>query len=847
MIKKLLSFSISILITVLISLPVEPFTVVHAEDGSGYISQMAVSKSEIVSGDTLSIKVKLNSLKIATSFDLIYSGPPYTYDTDIYLNYNNTSGYYEANVKLDNSFNTGLWRCSEMQINFDDYTSLEIYSTQFYSSEIYLTADLKPLGFNVHPNTVDLDMFNNNFYITTDKSNAAAAETVNYSINAGYYPDMSSEIIGGGIQLVNTDDNTIVTLPIVKGTDGKWSSAFKITDTLSNGYYEIQYAYFQFITGQTITIYNTNVYQGDAAYSQYMGGTVKVTNPVIDAQTLTASPASASPGQWVKLTVNRSKYPGTHGKPFDITYESSNQRFVKITFNLDSTGTTYEGQYFVTDYSDSGLYKPVGVSGLEGGSSIGTFTVIGKDKTPPVLTSLNINKNTFTQGETVKLTGQATDSESGVDKINVWYDSFLITLQNINGTFYGEKTFSRFDYPTTYTPTSIHAVDKAGNYSTGGIDYSKYTITLTQNPNLPAPTFNSLSINKNSFNNGEKAVFTAQMSNYAPDRPVTVELESETLRTTFDIKLYYNNGVYTGYFDLDKYTSTGKWYVSQVRYMTSPLITTIVYDKRYAAHVLNDVKDFSNCTFTVNGIDTAGYYITNGSNDALAVTTLKDTTVNGDIYVKQYHDLYISGTVKINGNLYIEGNLYNLGNLNVTGTIFARKRTSSDPAVNENGLFIDRGGSIGSSRISIGTSMMPSRLEFDTIKNSTITDVNGNYHIKGHIVPGRTLYINSFEISVDQKGYFDETIRRDSVSEATRTVDSITVKDGFGNTQVSTLRYVNSKFDINQDETIDLLDLAAASKYYNAKFDSSKYDLRSDVNKDGLIDIYDLAVISKNF
>jgi len=53
--------------------------------------------------------------------------------------------------------------------------------------------------------------------------------------------------------------------------------------------------------------------------------------------------------------------------------------------------------------------------------------------------------------------------------------------------------------------------------------------------------------------------------------------------------------------------------------------------------------------------------------------------------------------------------------------------------------------------------------------------------------------------------------------------------------------------DINQDDIVDVLDIALLANHYNNAIGQTNYNIIYDLNKDGIIDIYDLVLVSRSF
>jgi hypothetical protein len=81
---------------------------------------------------------------------------------------------------------------------------------------------------------------------------------------------------------------------------------------------------------------------------------------------------------------------------------------------------------------------------------------------------------------------------------------------------------------------------------------------------------------------------------------------------------------------------------------------------------------------------------------------------------------------------------------------------------------------------------------------------------------------------------------------ATTMLKAYAVKAGMTDSNVVTANYVISiPGDINQDGTVDLLDLTPISTYYNYRSGQTNWNAVYDLNDDGIIDIYDIVFLSE--
>ncbi|MGF9964021.1 Ig-like domain-containing protein [Bacillus rhizoplanae] len=309
------------------------------------------------------------------------------------------------------------------------------------------------------------------------------------------------------------------------------------------------------------------------------------------------------------------------------------------------------------------------------------------DVTKPVLKGITVDKKEATVGETVKISVDAEDTESGIKFLVLTYMKPITKNEYEVKLYYNQETkkyegllnvTDTFE-PGTWKIKYLFIYDYAGNVldaynkevSISGVDLTAGNFNITgTHPDVTAPTLNSIQLNKKEATSGD----TIKISIDATDEESGIKFLVLTYmmpitKKEYEVKLYYNQETkkYEGLFDVTDTFELGEW---KIKYL-------FIYD--YAGNVL----DAYNKEVSISGVDlTAGNFTVKEDPNPIqplpqkvvkTSTTWTNQTVEGDLYIGPNSTLTVNGNVTVNGDIYVLGSILNYGNLTVNGTIHARQ------------------------------------------------------------------------------------------------------------------------------------------------------------------------------
>ncbi|PGK52161.1 hypothetical protein CN918_30685 [Priestia megaterium] len=289
------------------------------------------------------------------------------------------------------------------------------------------------------------------------------------------------------------------------------------------------------------------------------------------------------------------------------------------------------------------------------------------DTTVPIFKSISVNKKTLGTGDTLKVSVDAEDVDSGIDTIVVDYffgndDREIIELHYNEETkkYEGSSPVNGKDFweNTTWKVYQILLTDKSGNqlmvYNTGvrqwpgsytpkTVDLSAATINIEGNDTTP-PVLNGLHVDKTNVSNGDKLTFivdaedadtgidygkieleNTEYHNASLNFPLTYNVETKKLETTVDV---------------DKEFTGGHWKVRRISLFDKNKSAAHIYNKETDAYY-NDAQDLSAGNFYVK--------------DTLppVISGFKD----GEVYTDNVTVEFNEGRALINGNTEWSGHV----------------------------------------------------------------------------------------------------------------------------------------------------------------------------------------------
>ncbi|QGS69460.1 hypothetical protein CV093_17730 [Oceanobacillus sp. 143] len=424
--------------------------------------------------------------------------------------------------------------------------------------------------------------------------------------------------------------------------------------------------------------------------------------------------------------------------------------------------------YYETDFTDNNnLY----------------FNVINEagDSKAPVVESVEVSPNEVGVGEQVTVKARATDENSGVKNVTVFFDSpsknrgvsIQLKYNETTKLWEGNYTIASLDEAGKWTFDFINAIDHAGNnkfyYETDFTDNNNlYFNVINEAGDSKAPVVESVEVSPNEVGAGERVTVKTRVTDKNSGvKNVTVFFDSPSKNRGVSIQLKYNETteLWEGNYTIASLDEVGKW--------TFDFINAIDRAGNNKFYYEADFKEHSNLNFTINpelniNDPDSPYYITTANEN------WSNKVIDKDVYIGPDSIITINGNVEITGDVYVYGALKSYGGLKINGTLNAKNVSYGySGSLNHGSVqFLGGSNSIGSTKVS----NQPYEIPFD-IFSENLTNETGSVQIEGKTLPFLDVYVQGQKVSLNNKGLFSTT-----VNNVTSNKIPFEIIDVFGNT-----------------------------------------------------------------
>ncbi|MEO2223839.1 Ig-like domain-containing protein [Priestia megaterium] len=503
-----------------------------------------------------------------------------------------------------------------------------------------------------------------------------------------------------------------------------------------------------------------------------------------------------------------------------VNYNSSTSYYEgEITIdNSVEPGEWYVGYVTVSDNADNTttIYGPI-----EGSNFIVKGTKA--DVTKPTIESVKTDKKEVKAGDTIHVQVKASDKESGVNSVYLYYKSPItgkykyirVNYNSSTGYYEGEITIDDSVEPGEWYVGYVTVSDNVDNTTTiyGPIAGSSFIVKdYTQDNNKP--TFNEIKVDNSKV----------EVDNY---NRITVKATDDTLVKSVTVNYIKPNSKKTEAIVLDKGSDqetffkewyvpsdaeVGEWKVASIEIVdlngNKTNVTTNIQDGNFT--ILKPIKPLDNYVVTSNEV-------------------WSNQVIDHDVYIGPNAILTIDGNVRINGNIYVLGALRSYGGLSINGTIYAKNFTFGY----SNSLYNGSAVLSGSNSISgLNASNQPLKDVPLTVYNTPLKAVNGKVDVEGVTVPVVDVYLNDRPLGLNSNG----TFRLNGYNVENQKQLTFKFIDVFGNTTTKTYKVYGavpvSKPTVNavSDQDTTVTGTADAESVVTVKAGTSTYNATTDKN-----------------
>ena len=464
-----------------------------------------------------------------------------------------------------------------------------------------------------------------------------------------------------------------------------YSYNFKISEWAENGEWYVNYLY---ISDNAENQLYLNSYNQEIATFTVNSSTPDITAPQLNAITITPNDINA--GETFTVTI-------------DATDDLSGLERVYVRIQSPDQAYSVNASGYITDWNNIGnnqytkevtisewavagewYVDYISISDNAGNRSymydqvFATFNVNNSnpaDTTDPEFNSIAISPSTITDGGAITVTVNTTDDLSGVGRITVLLNSpdeeqYYVTKPSIedwqnlgNNTYSTEIQISEFAISGEWNVSYIYIVDNAGNslYNNNNIssENSTFTVNNTNQPDITAPQFNSVTITPNSVQSGDTVTITVDATdNLSGINTIYLSIisplggnENIYIESTITEWQSIGNNLYTMEVALPETATEGEWYVSYIS------LTDNVFNSNYTG-----IEEYGElATFTVTNDGLVGTV----DEEFTKITLYPNPSTDGKFYISTTDNSvelmavynYLGQEVKA-----IEGNTVNLSN-----------------------------------------------------------------------------------------------------------------------------------------------------------------------------------------
>ncbi|WP_214893908.1 immunoglobulin-like domain-containing protein [Exiguobacterium sp. H66] len=515
------------------------------------------------------------------------------------------------------------------------------------------------------------------------------------------------------------------------------------------------------------------------------GTSADVTKPVFES--LSVDKKDVKVGEEVTITVKASDAESGIKRIMIFYKVPQTDKSELLNMSYDSEKKVYVARLMMTEDKPSGVWKPSSLYIEDNAENeawfysskgvfdeSGDFTLSGTsaDVTKPVFESLSVDKKDVKVGEEVTITVKASDAESGIKRIMIFYKvpqtdkSELLNMSyDSEKKVYVARLMMTEDKPSgVWKPSSLYIEDNAENeawfYSSKGAfnNLGEFNLNDYQNDKIP-PVFKSLSLSQSFLDQTQPLEIKVTAVDDTKVKGVKVAYRHSSSQKEQIVTLSPSTEVdeYQTSLQLTEGLDAGEWKISSVEVEDLNGNKTIVTE-RLSSHtftVFKRIEPLANTFYTES-------------------TSLTYRTISGDLYIGPKAVATLNGTT-VYGNVYVLGAMRIYGGVRVTGTIYANSFSYGSGSLYQGGVVMSGSNSVSS--MTASSDPLNRNVPFKLYEDP-IVETDGKVTFSGATVPVVDVTLEGEKLNINSDG----TFRVKDYPIGTKRQLDFSFRDIFGNT-----------------------------------------------------------------
>ena len=362
LIKRIASIIMTILIELTMIINIVPTYVYATDIGAPEINvqSLKVDKKQVKIGDSVKVSIRITDETEIKHVFMFYQRPQTKNTESMVLKYNNITGYYEGEIEIKETSESGIWKISWIKAEDIYDNQIEIHNSNvydFYEEKADLSAgdfEVEGTEADIHAPVIDIES------LKVSKNQAGTGDKVKISIRITDETEIKHVFMF--YQRPQTKNTESMVLKYNNIT-GYYEGEIEIKETSESGIWKISWIKAEDIYDNQIEIHNSNVYDFYEEKADLSAGDFEVEGteadihaPVIDIESLKVSKNQAGTGDKVKISIRiTDETEIKHVFMFYQRPQTKNTESMVLKYN-NITGY-YEGEIEIKETSESGIWK----------------------------------------------------------------------------------------------------------------------------------------------------------------------------------------------------------------------------------------------------------------------------------------------------------------------------------------------------------------------------------------------------------------------------------------------------------------------------------------------------------